>query len=483
MIVPFGAFQPDIYDLNASVASEARGVLPGANSYVPWPQMAAGSLALADKCHGAVLVRAPSGTFMVFAGTKTKLYKFAGATTAWTDVSGAAYSVDDDARWSFALFGKYLVAVNINDAPQFIDVDAGVVFADLGGSPPKAHYAKTVGDFVVLSAIEDMPDTIQWCGRNAVDVWTPGTQDADYQQFSDGGSVAGVTNLETGLVFQGEAIRRFAPVSTRAIFQFARIESAQGSISPASIIEVKGTAFYLSENGFAAIGADNVSIPIGIDAVTNWFLDDVNTNAIPMVCGAIDPARPRIFWAYSTGSNSDVDHDSIICFDIALKRWTYARVDLQFIMPAAVPGTTLEALDSLGYTLDTLPFSLDSSLWSGGLPLLASFTSDNKLGFFAGSPMAAVLETAEFQPIPGRRSFVRGFRPATDAASLTCQVGVRENLNAARNWSGASALNSFGTTPLRASGRYARGRLSIDAGETWTHAQGLEPDIVQAGQR
>ena len=51
----------------------------------------------------------------------------------------------------FEQSGPTLFAVNVNDAPQLIDIDSGANFAVLPGSPPRATNVKAIGDFLLLS--------------------------------------------------------------------------------------------------------------------------------------------------------------------------------------------------------------------------------------------------------------------------------------------------------------------------------------------
>ena len=59
----------------------------------------------------------------------------------------------------------------------------------------------------------------------------------------------------------------------------------------------------------------------------------------------------------------------------------------------------------------------------------------------------------------------------------------------AERWPGAatataeSPMDALGVCPQRASTRYARGRIRIPAGTTWSFALGLEPDIALEGGR
>lgn len=481
-MTPFGPFRPDVFDLNSAVAGEARGVLPGATAYRPWPSLAVYSEAIGAEVLSAFLARARDGALRIYAGTATGLYLYTGPTTPWTDVTnvGGPYAVPPGERWGFDQYGDTLIAVNANTNPQKLDISASTQAEDLGGSPPKARYVKTVGDQVWLGGLLVEPDKIIWSGRDNPEFWTLGQQDCDQQVFPDGGFVRGLTALEAGLVFQDTAIRRFAPVDSRAIYTFARVEDARGLVAPDSLTVRGRVAYYLSQEGFMATDGTGASMPIGFENVDVWFQKRISPDESFSIQGAADPIRQRVYWLYETAAGP---HE-ILVYDIALKAWAYAPVSATFIMGAATPGLTLEGLDSLGYTLDTLPFSLDSRQFMGGAPLLAAFSKDtNKLNFFTGSNMAARLETAELQPVPGQRSFVRGAAPLTEAPGATVQIGTRENLQSMRVWSAASAVNAQGNCPTRASGRLIRARVSVPAGGNWQNIQGVEIDAIQDGKR
>jgi len=46
-----------------------------------------------------------------------------------------------------------------------------------------------------------------------------------------------------------------------------------------------------------------------------------------------------------------------------------------------------------------------------------------------------------------------------------------------------SPMDARGLIPLRASTRYARGRIRIPAGTAWSFARGVEPDFAPEGLR
>ena len=153
----------------------------------------------------------------------------------------------------------------------------------------------------------------------------------------------------------------------------------------------------------------------------------------------------------------------------------------EYLTTLAKPGATLESLDSISGSLDALSFSLDD-VSTASLAQLSAVNSAHKLGFFTGANLEATLVTAE-KGGDGRRIFVRGFRPITDAATVYGSVSARETAQAAASYSGETLVNAIGMCPQRVSTRYARGKMRIPAGTSWTYALGIEPDVVTEGAR
>lgn len=485
---PFGSWRPDVYDTNTAYAGEAIGVLPRAGSWGPWPSLAALSEALDGPCRGAYLAKTNDGDSVLFAGTATALYKYIGASDPWQDVtrvSGGAYAVSDDERWSFDVFGSKLIATNGIDDVQVIDVLGGSNFTALPGSPPKARYVKTVGDYLFLLSLSTSRGAVAWSGTNDIGTWTRNVKRSDTQEFPDGGFVQGMSALDAGLIIQRDCVRRFGS-HPQATWQFARVADSQGTDSPNSIVSHKNVLYYYGIDGFVAAGGDGQTVEIGLEYVDEWFAGNSNQSRLSMIQGALDPTRPRIFWLFPTTGNSSHVLDHIISFDIALKEWSHAAVEASTIIPAASLGYTLDNLDDLGYTMETLPFSLDSRVWQGGAPYLAAFDSAHKLAFFSGSNMAATVQTGQLQLIPGKRAFVNGFRLDGDAEAATGRIATAESQQAAEVWTAASTINAQGFIPCRASSRLHRFEVSVPAGETWQHLRGVthdEGDVVLDGMR
>lgn len=335
---------------------------------------------------------------------------------------------------------------------------------------------------------ENYPTGVEWSGLNDIAYWTHGIHSSGEQQFPEGGFVTGITSLETGLIFQETAVRRFAQTGDQSIFAFARVEDAQGCIAQDSIVTLKGTSYYLGRSGFAKIGGETgfASIPLGLEITDKWFLDTINLTRLSTVQGAADPLRPRIFWLAPSSSNDTDLFDILLCYDIVLNQFTHATVSASMIFGGATPGYSLEGLDAIYPDLDAMAVSLDSPSLQGGIPYLAAFDASKKMAFFNGTNMAATVRTGEFQAVPGKRALITGFRPVGDATNIQGRLATRETLQASASWGSNGSPNAQGMIEARSSGRYHRAELSIAEDETWTHLQGVDFDpgtVMQDGDR
>jgi hypothetical protein len=147
-----------------------------------------------------------------------------------------------------------------------------------------------------------------------------------------------------------------------------------------------------------------------------------------------------------------------------------------------MPGMTLEQVAVLYPNLETVPFSFDSRFWNAGRPALAGFDAAHRLVMFEGGNMAATVRTPEYSFFDGRRAFVSGFRPVTDAADCTGQIGVRGAFAGAITWSTPGSANSAtGLIPIRASGRTHRFEVGIAADAEWKNLTEIEvpPECVR----
>jgi hypothetical protein len=507
MLLPIADFAPDLPANNASGASaNVVNLFPRTKeSWGPVGTLAPfSSSALASQCLGAVIAIDSGGNNYVFAGDATHLYELAPGNTSFTDVSKTGgYSVPASEHWNFTQYGQRVIAAGRGQNLQSFVLGSSSKFADLASAAPQARYITTIKDFVMVAGTTDgtngdQPQRVQWCAIDDPTTWpTAGSvQEAQLLAGSqiipgDQGWITGIVgNLGTadGAVFFERAIWRIVFQGSPTVFGFYPAEGVRGTPAPKSIAQLGALAYYLGEDGFYAFDG-TTSRPIGIDRVDKTFWANVNESYLSNVIAAIDPINRLVMWLYPSNTAPGGVPDSLIVYNWALDKWGFAQVSAEYIFRAITQGYSLDSLDGYGggaYNLDTLPFSLDSRVWTGGQILMGAFDTSHKLNFFTGSPANATADTVELEPFGsgGKRAFITSVRPLVDGGSPTVQIGTRTRLIDSPSFTTASAVNSNGECPVRADGRYMRARIQTSG--SFTHLQGIEipeDSVHQSGRR
>jgi hypothetical protein len=484
-LVQNAEYRPDVSDLNGGYTAEILNVLCADGSYIPAAGLAPLTSALPAAPLGALSVRALDGSIMFFAGTAGHLYLLNNTTLAFEDVSKAAttYAATEDAPWSMVAFGNFVIAVNQNDDPQVYEVGVDTVFRNLGGSPPRAGVVKIWGDFVALMKLTGNPNRVQWSGLNNAEFWTPGSQNSDYQDFPDGGSVQGSSEATNPIVFLQTAIQRgtFVPGSIE-VFTFQKIHEKRGAKSPYSIATRGAYAFYCDEGGFFQISPDGSLTSIGFEKVDRSVFRRLQATSISRIYGAVDPFYSRVYWAIDYAGTGI--YDQMLVYDWNLSKWTPIQVNVSSIFPFATTGYTLESLDSISSSLDDLPFSLDSKAWQGGAPVLGAFDTANRLGSFLGDNLEATIVTQEFGDTAGGVTRTTRVYPVVNTDQVFVSIGNRFRRSDTATWmSEQSPSYNTGQVRKRSRSRFHRFKVRIPAGTQWAHFQGVDVDFTPAGLR
>ncbi len=495
----FAEWAPDVVPWNNDVAAEASGVLPVEGGYAPFPQPDNSASAATDSpsattyIRGAFAARSATDTIKIFAFSATKTWEGGAAGAAWTDRTNASsHTLATDEYWSAVQYGTNVIFANSGDNVMVIAAAGGGAATDLGGSPPNSRFPAVIGDYVFLGNTANSVREIKNSGLNDSTTWTLGTKSSSAQTFQDGGAVQGIVGFEQGgFIFQSDTVRRLDIVTDARIFVPHRIDYAYGTTSPYSIVTRGSDVFYYSPSGFVRLGFDGSFEQIGKGKVDGWFRDNSSVSVRPKaIVGALDPVSQRVFWLYATASDaSGAILHGLIVYDIDRKKWTHADCALTYIFRALTPGATLSALAVLYSTLTamvTAGTTFGSDVWKGGAPGIAAFGIDNKLGFFTGTPMAASVQTSTFEPVPGMRGYVRGFRLIGDAVNATGRIGGMERPQSAIAWNPYAPVNGQGRIPTRISNRWAQIQVDIPAGEMWSGLAGVEfdqDDVTPDGKR
>lgn len=488
--VVWGEWRPDIALRDNEFAADVENVFAGSSSYMPAPDLAPFDDAivppppLTDKIVGLASARTTTGEWRIYAGTASKLYSWR-PLDGWTDVSravGGDYAVGFEQMWSFTQFGKWLIAVNPDDVPQVVDVDAGGTFDALGGSPPAARNVRTIGDFVILGGLTANPRMIQWSAINDVTGWTVGLNLSDEQELPDGGPVQGLSGDKIGYIVQDRAIRllQFLPGDTTYIFSISKVVYDRGSISKFGYTSIGDTLYFLADDGFYALSGANL-IPIGHEKVNDWWVlnsDQGRWNTVQ----CFNTVKPYVAWPYCKSVGSQM-YDGVILFNWANQRWTKLSILAQ--MWATMATTDLD-LDTDGTEpgdpiLDSNAHGLDSFLYIGGRPRAAAIDQNGNLASLTGPNLQATLESAEYHPVPGMRAMVGDVYPLADAAEGVIYVGTRERLQDPVVFGPACPIEITGSAAVYTSARLCRFRTIIPRASIWTHAQGVLADAQQDG--
>ncbi len=486
-VLPVGEWTPDMPDLG-STAITAQNVIPWTNAYKSFPSLVTQSNALNARCQGATFARDAGSNVYNYAGTASKLYVQAPGSQNYTDASrlaGGAYATATDDWWEFAAWGATLIAVNGTDSPQSITL-GGANFAALAGSPPIARHVGIIRDFVVLGNVNDGTHTnrVQWSAINNSTDWTvSATTQADYQDLQgDGGWVQKVVGGEYGIVFQERAVWKMTYVGSPVIFQFDNIERNRGAFAAQSVIGWGNMVFFLAEDGFYVIVGGLPAIPIGAGKVDKTFLNDLLAAFNYRVNAAIDPTNKLVMWAYPGAGSGDGTCTNILIYNWAVKRWSIVTgLSVETFARYAATGYSLESLDAVSTSIDTLTPSLDSRYWVGGAQSMAVFDSTHKLNTISGTAMSATVDTGEVQLSPGKRSNVLWSRPLIDGNEASVALRTRDRLADSAAYGSTSAQDDSGWCAHRSNAFYHAARTTTTG--AFNFIQGVELAYTHDGER
>ena len=492
--VPVGEWLPDQPTFMNPGATVAKNVIPRISSYSSFPTVSQFSdNALDAYCRGAIAGKDQSGNTFIYAGDTSQLYRL--VSTSFSDASrsgtgSTAYALATQDRWEFAQFGNTIVATQVTDNVQGTQVGSST-FSDLITSTlkPKAKHVGIVRDFVVLGNLVESsnhPQRVRWSALDdATDFSANASTQSDFQDLvGNGGEIQRVVGGEYGIIFQEQSIWRMNYIGSPLFFEFDEFEQNRGCLEPGSVVKYGSFIFYLSDDGFYMLnGATGISQPIGKNKVDSTFFKDLDSGYLYRMSSAIDPRNNLVCWTYPGEANSNGTPNKMLIYNWSVNKWALVELETEFIFRARTTGVTLEELDSISSSIDSLAFSLDSPVWVGGSIELGVFDSDSMFGYFTGTAMAGTVETTEIQFAPDQRWITTGVRPYVDGGDVTTtvQIGTRRDHTQTASYGSALSLNGIGEAPARTNARYQRFRINTSG--PFDHIQGVEVRGRKAGRR
>jgi hypothetical protein len=298
---------------------------------------------------------------------------------------------------------------------------------------------------------------------------------SDYQDFPEGGVIMGFSGGDVGVVFCERSIYRMAFEGPPTIFRFDRIAAQMGCRASRSIAAYENLIFFLSHDGFYMVRGASEIVPIGVDKIDRWFAENVNEGVTYKITSAIDPMRKLYVVGFPSGASTTAD--KVLVYHWPTGQWSTGDWGHDLLYSASKQGgVTIDGLDAIAATIDTLPYTIDSIFYSGTYNVaLSGFDSLHRSGFFEGENAEAQIETGDVQLESGYKSMLRGLRVMIDGSNLRPSVIIRSrnNLHEPLVDSVAAQVTNSGNVPVRVSARYHRAKTVIPASTDWIHASGI----------
>jgi hypothetical protein len=486
--IPIGEWLPDRQELDNEGAFIVKNAVPEGQDYKPFQGLAFTTDALDSTVLGGHAFRDKDGVINHFAGTATKLSKLASGTN-WLNVSRAGnYVSQEDLPWQFANYGNRVIATNYTENMQSYIQGTSTLFSDLSVNAPRAKYITVFKDFVIVANTYDSVDgavanRVRWCEIDNPEGWTVGTNGSDFQDVQGFGAIVGIKNMQDFVVVVMETgVVRMEYVGGTYVFSFRPVDQTIGSRSPNSIVSNGTNLYYYGENGYYMFDGLS-SNPIGDNRVDKYFYDHVDSNYLYKIVGTPNPAEKYIIWHYRSVNSPDGNIDKAIIYSWASNRFSECDSACDFCFSGFTSGYTLEQLAALYGSLEAVPFSLDSSAWTGGQRVLQGFDTSHRMGSFNAQNKAVSIETGETQLNSQGRAIVYGLKPIVDTDSVTVAMGYRSRQGQAVSYTAERTKNM--TTEecnFNIDARYHRAKITIPAATSWKRLKGLRVRAEATGQ-
>ena len=469
MNVVFKEWMPDAPPLGNPGLIECQNALPLDGTYKSFAPLTGSGTAAPNTVIGAIWSSSPSGGR--YFGTLTNLYRQV-LTTAQSALSAATYNTDADGYWRFIQYESLMIATNYADLPQAHTVGAAGNFSSLAtsGTTPAAQHVGVIGQFVMLGNLKDSggtarPYTVQWSSIDQPRNWpTPGSDTAIASQSGEQvlnpawGDVMGIWgNDQFGVIAQQGGLTRCTYVGGTTVFQFDEFESGRGCLFPNSPIQIGNLTYYISPAGFCV--TDGVTVKnIGANKVDNYFRSQVNFIYKPKVRGAADFQKELLYWSFVSQSSGAAATDQLLIYNWQEDRWSRASTVAESIFNARHNITVSES-----------PRPVEG--WQ----------ASRTIGSFTGAPGTAVFESGEVELNEGGFSHVTGVKPLVDQASVTVELGYRNDQATAASYTSATTPTTrTGYADFRNSARYHRTRVNVTG--TIGAMQGVEFNALTEGR-
>ena len=499
-VIPVGEYRPDVPAyLGGHTVTPPNAYRKPDDTVGPLKAAAVQTSALIAQPTTAFMARAGNGAVYLYVALayRPAIYRRA-ATTFENYFTASTGNATPLFPWRFEQFGDVVLATNPVNGLVSQTIGSIADFAAVSGPPAAAFIATIEPGFVMLGYTSNgsvnYPNRLHWSGINDHTSWpTVGTSSAaavqsDTQDLPNGGAITGILAAVggvSGCVLTERSVYRVEYIGAPAVFAFREVARGIGNVCVNAAISVNGLAYFISEDGFQRFDGATVQ-PFGQGKVSATFWSEVDREQLHRVNVAHDPLRKILVWAYPTSAATDGHPNKWLIYSYATDKWSAADdsgVTISLLFTSVQDRIPLDNMDTyFPPNADGVTMSWDGPAANGGAPWLAGFDTSNRFVTFTGANIAARIETGEADA-QGLRVYVSGVRPLTDAGTLTAQIGHRTSFADSVSYTTAQARGVDYTAPARIATRYARARVNIPAGATWSYLQGADVTFRAEGKR
>ena len=245
------------------------------------------------------------------------------AYSAWGHAASTTDKVAEPGMWSLDNLGSTLIALIFNGECFQWDADAANATAtratiitgaptasrDMIVSTPDRHLVffgteTTIGD---KTTQDDM--FIRFSSQENINDYTPtSTNSAGTQRLAAGSRIIGAELGRNAIyVWSDTSLFTMRFVGTPFTFAFEQVGTNCGLIGKNAAVEVDGSAYWMSENGFFRFTGKLESLDCFVE---DYVYDDLNTTSNQMIYAGVNNLFGEVIWFYPT-ANSNVNLRSV----------------------------------------------------------------------------------------------------------------------------------------------------------------------------
>jgi hypothetical protein len=258
-------------------------------------------------------------------------------------------------------------------------------------------------------------------------------------------------------------------VGAPSFFAIRKVDNSRGATVPGTGIAVGNFVYFLSEEGFLVFNGAR-TMPIGHEKIDRFVRYAVRWEDAESRCSVTHyPDKHSIIWSLPFiffGRNF------LLGYNYELEKWYFISLFNEgvFILPSRSAAYSMDEPPYDDYIMDnTTPPNLgDVNMDTLGIGVtsrreLAIINSNHGVSTFtSASNMTGTVATGDYEMPEGRRTLIRGVRPAyAGTGSVGVQIGSRFAAGANMSFTGSSQVKSTGVAPTRAGGRYHRAYFQL----------------------